>query len=192
MVFPQPILQCVVEKPRYTAACEGVYKKLSTLCTRLSPGTLWKVLWIKWIASFCDRFLQRYPAEGEWQPKLGSVVRRTHGGGHRVDTKVSTFVNPVSFIPNLVKIREAATAPKRERQRIFFRMDARCAPCIHIFAGSDTVLLHRPAALRRRSIIVPRNPLAGYNARHLRVTLINRLYRRVRRLGAPSLTKNIS
>ena len=83
MVFPQPILQCVVEKPRYTAACEGVYKKLSTLCTRLSPGTLWKVLWIKWIASFCDRFLQRYPAEGEWQPIFGSVVRRTHDGGHK-------------------------------------------------------------------------------------------------------------
>ena len=59
VVFPQPILQCVVEKLRYTAACEGVYKKLSTLCTRLSPDTLWKVLWIKWITSFCDRFLHR-------------------------------------------------------------------------------------------------------------------------------------
>ena len=80
---------------------------------------------------------------------------------------------------------------RRTAEDFFFRMDARCAPCIHIFAGSDTVLLHRPAALRRRGIIVPRNPLAGYNARHLRVTLINRLYRRVRRLGAPSLTKNI-
>ena len=113
--------------------------------------------------------------------------------GTRVDTKVSALVNPVSFIPNLAKIRERRLLRnRRTAEDFFFRMDARCAPCIRIFAGSDTVLLHRPAALRRRGIIVPRNPLAGYNVRHLWVTLINRLYRRVRRLGAPSLTKNIS
>ncbi len=69
-----------------------------------------------------------------------------------VDTKVSTLVNPVSFIPNLAKIRERRPLRKGERQRIFFfRMDARCAPCIHIFAGSDTVLLHIWFHLRRRN-----------------------------------------
>ena len=36
---------------------------------------------------------------------------------------------------------------------LFFRMDACCAPCIRIFAGSDTFLLHRPAALRRRCLL---------------------------------------
>ena len=101
--------------------------------------------------------------------------------------------SPLSFSPNLAKIGERRPLRKGERQRIYSSAWTRCcAPCIRIFAGSDTFLLHRPAALRRRGIIVPRNPLAGYNARHLRVTLINRLYRRVRRLGAPSLTKNIS
>ena len=106
MVFPQPILQCVVEKPRYTAACEGVYKKLSTLCTRLSPDTLWKVLWI---------ILRR----GNESQNLARWFAVPTAVGTRVDTKVSTLVNPVSFIPNLAKIRERRPLRKGERQRIF-------------------------------------------------------------------------
>ena len=150
MVFPQPILQCVVEKPRYTAACEGVYKKLSTLCTRLSPGTLWKVLWIKWIASFCDRFLQRYPAEGEWQPIFGSVVRRTHDGGHKGGHQGFHPCESRFLYSESGENQRAATAPKRgTAEDFFFHMDARCAPCIRIFAGSDTFLLHRRVTLSR-------------------------------------------
>ena len=55
---------------------------------------------------------------------MGTV--RTVGGsaapaaaGTRVDTKVSTLVNPVSFIPNLAKIRERRLLRKGERQRIY-------------------------------------------------------------------------
>ena len=121
-------------------------------------------------------------------------LRRLRRGNKRVDT--CGFYPLDSRFPLFVSLAKSGERrPLRNRRTaedFFFRMDALCAPCIRIFAGSDTFLLHRPAALRRRGIIVPRNPLAGYNARHLRVTLINRLYRRVRRLGAPSLTKNIS
>ncbi len=76
MVFPQPILQCVVEKPRYTAACEVYTKSYPLYKIRLSPDTLWKVLWIKWIASFCDRFTVVSCWE-EWQPiwlRIAAVV----------------------------------------------------------------------------------------------------------------------
>ena len=152
MVFPQPILQCVVEKPRYTAACEGVYKKLSTLCTRLSPGTLWKVLWIKWIASFCDRFLQRYPAEGEWQPIFGSVVRRTHDGGHKGGHQ--GFHPCESRFLYFLVWRRPETGDrfeKEERQRIFplIRTDLlRVRPFLLPIRSSVTVLLHIRFSLR--------------------------------------------
>ena len=40
---------------------------------------------------------------------------------------------------------------------------------LNLFAGSDSILLHRPESLRRRDITVSRNSLARCNARHLRI-----------------------
>ena len=170
MVFPQPILQCVVEKPRYTAACEGVYKKLSTLCTRLSPDTLWKVLWIKWIARFCDRFLQRYPAEREWQPKLGSVVRRTHGGGHKgghqsfhpCESRFLLFVS-------LAKIRERRLLRKGERQRIFSSAWTRVARHVSAYSQGQIHFCYIGGLLSAGcGITVPHDSLASCDRQGLR------------------------
>ena len=79
---------------------------------------------------------------------MGAV--RTVGGsaapaaaGTRVDTKVSTLVNPVSFIPNLAKIRERRTLRDRgTAEDFYFRI------FLNLFAVSDSLLLHIPAALR--------------------------------------------
>ena len=40
---------------------------------------------------------------------------------------------------------------------------------LNLFAGSDSILLHRPESLRRRDITVSRNSLARCTARHLRI-----------------------
>ena len=66
--------------------------------------------------------------------------------GTRVDTKVSALVNPVSFISCLAQIRERR--PLRNRgtaEDFYFRI------FLNLFAVSDSLLLHIPAALRRRS-----------------------------------------
>ena len=42
-------------------------------------------------------------------------------------------------------------------------------PCPDIFAASDKLLLHRRFTLCRRGMTVPRNPLARYTGRHLRI-----------------------
>ena len=90
--------------------------------------------------------------------------------GTRVDTKVSTLVNPVSFIPNLVKIRERRLLRKGERQRIFSSVGAHSVrPCLCLYAVSDSLLLHIRVHLRRRDITVSRNSLTRYTAWHLRI-----------------------
>ena len=182
MVFPQPILQCVVEKPRYTAACEGVYKKLSTLCTRLSPDTLWKVLWIKWIASLSTGFYSGILRSRNESQNLAWWFAVPTAVGTRVDTKVSTLVNPVSFIPNLAKIGERRPLRKGERQRIYSSAWTRVArhvsaysqgriPCCYtygfIYAGATQGELPEGQERVPWGITVLRNPLARYNARQL-------------------------
>ena len=96
-------------------------------------------------------------------------LRRLRRGNKRVDT--CGFYPLDSRFPLFVSlVKSGERRPLRNRRTaedFFFRMDARCAPCIHIFAGSDTVLLHIWFHLRRRNITVLRNPLARYNARQL-------------------------
>ena len=169
MVFPQPILQCVVEKPRYTAACEGVYKKLSTLCTRLSPGTLWKVLWIKWIASFCDRFYSGILRRGSGSQSLARWFAVPTTVGTRVDTKVSTLVNPVSFIPNLAKIRERRLLRKGERQRIFSSTWTRVARHVSAYSQGRIHFCYIGGLLSAGcGITVPHDSLASCDRQGLR------------------------
>ena len=56
------------------------------------------------------------------------------------------------------------TASKRSTaEDFFFRI------FLNLFAGSDSILLHRPESLRRRDITVSRNSLARCTARHLRI-----------------------
>ena len=79
--------------------------------------------------------------------------------GTRVDTRFHTTCESDSFIPNLAKIRRRRPLRKEERQRIYSSAWTRVArPCIHIFAGSDTVLLHRPSCSPQAQHSVPRNP----------------------------------
>ena len=61
-------------------------------------------------------------------------------------------------------------------------------PFLYLCAVPDTLLLHIPATLRRRNITVLRNSFARCYGRHLRIVSDVRLYRRVRRLGAPYQT----
>ena len=85
-----------------------------------------------------------------------------------MDTKVSTLVNPVSFIPNLAKIGERRPLRKGERQRILSSVGEHSVlPFLYLYAVWDTLLIHIRSALRRRNITVLRNPLARYNAWHL-------------------------
>ena len=51
-------------------------------------------------------------------------------------------------------------------------------PCRDIFAVSDSVLLHWWFTLRKRGMTVPRNSLARYNRRHLRILLFGTIYPR--------------
>ena len=65
------------------------------------------------------------------------------------------------------------TAAKRGTAEDFFsaedELPSESVLLSNLFAGSDSVLLHRPESLRRRGITVPRNSLARCNARHLRI-----------------------
>ena len=61
-------------------------------------------------------------------------------------------------------------------------------PFLYLCAVPDTLLLHIPATLLRRNITVLRNSFARCYGRHLRIVSDVRLYRRVRRLGAPYQT----
>ena len=63
------------------------------------------------------------------------------------------------------------TASKRETAEDFFYRVFR-----NLFAGSDSVLLHRPESLRRRGIAVSRNSFARCYGQHLRIIIDVRLY----------------
>ena len=75
-----------------------------------------------------------------------------------MDTKVSTLMNPVSFWDSTAKFAELRLA--KEQQSGYF--------CVSFSAFSqftDSVLLHRRFALRRRGMTVPRNSFSS-TARH--------------------------
>ena len=65
------------------------------------------------------------------------------------------------------------TAPKRSTAEDFFsaadELPSESVLLSNLFAGSDSVLLHRPESLRRRGIAVPPDFFARYTARHLRI-----------------------
>ena len=98
--------------------------------------------------------------------------------------------SPLSLWDSLAENRRAAIRfEKGERQRIFSSVGEHSVlPFLYLCAVPDTLLLHIPATLRRRNITVLRNSFARCYGRHLRIVSDVRLYRRVRRLGAPYQT----
>ena len=93
------------------------------------------------------------------------------------------------LFPNPAQTRDRRPLRKGERQRIFSSVGEHSVlPFLYLCAVPDTLLLHIPATLRRRNITVLRNSFARCYGRHLRIVSDVRLYRRVRRLGAPYQT----
>ena len=103
--------------------------------------------------------------------------------GKRVDTCGFYPLNSrFPLFPNPAQTRDRRPLRKGERQRILSTVGAHnVRPFLYLYAVSDFVLLHRRVHLRRRDITVSRNSLVGGCGRHLQATIINKLYRRVRR-----------
>ena len=151
---------------------------------------------IQKVIHFMHKVIPRYPVESPVD-KVDSRVPHPAAEGKRVDT--CGFYPLDSRFPlfvSLAKIGERRPLRKGERQRILSSAWTRVArhvstysqgriPCCYTYgficAGAAQGELPEGQERVPWGITVPRNPLAGYNARHLRVTLINRLYRRVRR-----------
>ena len=94
---------------------------------------------------------------------------------------VSTLLTPVSLCFRIRRRPETGDRFEiRERQSGYRCMSF--SPSSHF---TDNVLLHRWFTLRRRGMTVPRNSLVGGCGRHLQVTIINKLYRRVRQGELP-------
>ena len=73
-------------------------------------------------------------------------------GRTRMDTKVSTFVNLVSFIPDLAQTGDWRPLRKGERQRILSTVGEHSVlPFLYLYAVLDSVPLHRRFTLRRRN-----------------------------------------
>ena len=102
-------------------------------------------------------------------------------GFYPLNSRFPLFPNPAQT-RDLAKIGERRPLRKGERQRILSTVGAHnVRPFLYLYAVSDFVLLHRRVHLRRRDITVSRNSLVGGCGRHLQATIINKLYRRVRR-----------
>ena len=72
-------------------------------------------------------------------------------GRTRMDTKVSTLVNPVFFIPNLAQTGDRQPLQKGERQRIFSTVGEHSVlPFLYLCAMPDSGLLHMRFILRKR------------------------------------------
>ena len=123
--------------------------------------------------------------------ELGMGAVRTARRSKRIGTKVSILLGlQFPLFLSLAKIGERRPLRKGERQRIFSSVGEHSVlPFLYLCAVPDTLLLHIPATLRRRNITVLRNSFARCYGRHLRIVSDVRLYRRVRRLGAPSVTR---
>ena len=111
-------------------------------------------------------------------------------GSKRIDTKVSILLGlQFPLFHSLAKIRERRPLRKGERQRIFSTAGEHSVlPCRNPYTVSDTVLLHIRLNQRRCDRTVSHNSFARCYGRHLRIVSDVRLYRRVRRLGAPYQT----
>ena len=80
--------------------------------------------------------------------------------------------SPLSLRGSGADCRHVTAAKKGTAEDFFSAADELPSEFVllsNLFAGSDSVLLHRPESLRRRGIAVPRNSLARCNARHLRI-----------------------
>ena len=80
--------------------------------------------------------------------------------------------SPLSLGESGADCRHVTAAKKGTAEDFFSAADELPSESVllsNLFAGSDSVLLHRPESLRRRGIAVPRNSLARYTARHLRI-----------------------
>ena len=79
----------------------------------------------------------------------------------RVDTKVSTLLRITHFLRGHGADCRHVTAVNRGTAEDFFsaadELPSESVLMSNLFAVSDTVLLHRPATLRRRDIPVSRN-----------------------------------
>ena len=72
-------------------------------------------------------------------------------GRTRMDTNVSTLVNPVFFIPNLAQTGDRQPLRKGERQRIFSTVGEHSVlPFLYLCAMPDSGLLHMRFILRKR------------------------------------------
>ena len=90
-----------------------------------------------------------------WLGELRRLCRGNCADAARAHKRVDTcgfhpLVNPPFPLESLAQTRDRRPLRnRRTAEDFFFRMDALCAPCIHIFAGSDTFLLHRRVTLSR-------------------------------------------
>ena len=95
---------------------------------------------------------------------------------------------PPLWIPFPLFLSLAKTGERRPLRKKGTAEDFYFRIFLNLFAVSDALLLHIPATLRRRNTTVSRNSFARYCGQFLRVIFDGRLYRRVRRLGAPYQT----
>ena len=124
--------------------------RTASACSPLTGGSLFQ----HWLSGAYELPQAGLPLTGGgFSLNLSGGIRRAPRRGKRVDTKVSTLLTPTSFyflvwrrLPTCDRCENRGTA-----EDFFFRIFR------NLFAGSDTLLLHRPATLRRRNILVLRN-----------------------------------
>ena len=108
---------------------------------------------------------------------LFSVGANPQPVAQRIDTKVSILLGlHLPLFLSLAQIRDRRPLRYGERQSGYH-----CVSFANYSQFTDSVLLHMRVILHRRDITVSRNSLVGGCGRHLQATIINKLYRRVRR-----------
>ena len=119
------------------------------------------------------------PQRGDSPSADGGSVAAPAAGAKRKDNLRFSFLFELLPFPCFLIWRRLPTCDRSEirgtAEDFFFRV------FLNLFAGSDTVLLHRSEGLRRRNILVLRKSFSRYSAQHLRVLIDNKCYRRVRR-----------
>ena len=146
---------------------------------------------IQKVIHFMHKVIPRYPVESPVDKVDSQFLRQVFtavscGGGvaanlwlggspyprrwaQRVDTKVSTLVNPVSFIPNLAKIRERRLLRKGERQRIFSSAWTRVARHVSAYSQGQIHFCYIGGLLSAGcGITVPHDSLASCDRQGLR------------------------
>ena len=103
----------------------------------------------------------------EIRRRCGGSVAAPAAGAKRKDNLRFSFLFELLPFPCFLIWRRLPTCDRCETEGttedFFFRV------FLNLFAGSDTVLLHRSATSIRRGMTVPRNSLTRYTAWHLRI-----------------------